>query len=149
MIRKAGAADAPAIRDVVHAAYGHYVTRIGKPPGPMLDDYGARVAADQVWVLLDSGGTIAGILVLDDTPEGAMLLDNVAVVPVAQGKGLGRALIAFAEAEARRRGSHAIRLYTHVLMTENLALYRRLGFMETARVTEKGFERVYMEKPLL
>lgn len=39
-----------------------------------------------------------------------------------------------------------MRLYTNVLMTENLALYGRLGFRETGRVSEKGYERVYMAK---
>lgn len=33
-----------------------------------------------------------------------------------------------------------------MLMTENLALYGRLGFCETGRVSEKGYERVYMAK---
>jgi RimJ/RimL family protein N-acetyltransferase len=33
-------------------------------------------------------------------------------------------------------------------MTENLALYRRLGFRETGRVREKGYDRVYMTKVL-
>ena len=49
---------------------------------------------------------------------------------------------------ASQRGFSVLRLYTHVLMTENIALYVRLGFVETARVTEKGFERVYTEKAL-
>ena len=31
-------------------------------------------------------------------------------------------------------------------MTENLALYRRLGFHETGRISEKGYDRVYMAK---
>ena len=53
-----------------------------------------------------------------------------------------------AEAEARRRGHARLRLYTNVLMTENLALYGRLGFQETAGVSEKGYERVYMAKEL-
>ena len=39
-------------------------------------------------------------------------------------------------------------LYTHVLMVENVAIYRRLGFEETHRVTEKGYDRVYMAKDL-
>ena len=39
MIRIARHHDAPVVRDVVHAAYAHYIARIGKPPGPMLDDY--------------------------------------------------------------------------------------------------------------
>jgi len=130
----------------VHAAYAHYVARIGKPPGPMLDDYAARIAHGQAWVL-EEAGRILGMLVLEAQTDG-FLLDNIAVRPECQGGGHGRTLMAFAETEARRRGWREIRLYTHVLMTENQALYQRLGYVETGRVTEKGFERVYMAKQL-
>lgn len=78
----------------------------------------------------------------------ALLLDNVAVSPSAQGKGYGRTLVAFAEEEARRRGRGEVRLYTNLLMTENIVLYGRLGYRETGRVSEKGYERVYMAKAL-
>ena len=145
MIRPACPEDADAIRRLTQTAYGHYVARMGKPPGPMLDDYDGRVAAGQAWVLEESG-VLAGVLVLEDAGDGTLLLDNVAVAPSAQGKGIGRALIAFAEAEAQRRGLREVRLYTNVLMTEKLALYGRLGFRETGRVREKGYERVYMAK---
>jgi GNAT superfamily N-acetyltransferase len=145
MIRPARPEDGDAVRQLVLAAYGHYVARIDKPPGPMLDDYERRIADGQAWVLEESG-QLAGLLVLEDKGDGTLLLDNVAVAPSAQGKGYGRALVAFAEAEARRRGHAELRLYTHVLMTENLALYARLGFRETGRVSEKGYERVYMAK---
>ena len=57
------------MRDVVHAAYAHYVARIGKPPGPMLDDYAQRIADGQTWVMED-GGRIVGILVLEEAPAG-------------------------------------------------------------------------------
>ena len=143
MIRPAHEGEAGAVRDVVHAAYTHYVARIGKPPGPMLDDYAARIANGQAWVLEDSD-RIVGVLVLEAQAE-ALLLDNIAVRPECQGAGHGRTLMAFAEAEARRRGFTRIRLYTHVLMTENQALYRRLGYAEIGRVTEKGFDRIYMQ----
>ncbi len=146
MIRPAEPGEAVVLRDLVHAAYGHYVARIGKPPGPMLDDYAARIAAGQAWVLEDAG-RIAGVLVLEEQAD-AFLLDNIAVRPECQGAGHGRALMAFAEAEARRRGWREIRLYTHALMTENQALYRRLGYVETGRVAEKGFDRVYMAKAM-
>jgi hypothetical protein len=33
-------------------------------------------------------------------------------------------------------------------MTENIALYTRIGFVETRRISEKGFDRVYMTKQL-
>ena len=146
MIRPARTSEAGAVRDVVHAAYRHYIARIGKEPGPMLDDYARRIADGQAWVLED-GGRIVGILVLEQRPD-ALMLDNIAVLPDAQGTGHGHTLVAFAEAEARRRGYAEIVLYTHVLMTENQSLYRRLGFNEIGRVTEKGFDRVYMRKAL-
>ena len=146
MIRLATLADAGPVRSIVDAAYGHYIARIGKPPGPMLDDYTRRIADRQVWVLEDDG-PIVGILVLEQGPHG-VLLDNIAVLPERQGRGFGRALIEFAEAETRRRGFGEIHLYTHALMSENIALYRRIGFVETQRVTEKGYDRVYMTKRL-
>jgi len=146
MIRIALSQEAAVARDVVHAAYAHYIDRIGKPPGPMQDDYAQRIADRQVWVLEDAGD-IAGILVLEATAAG-WLLDNIAVRPEYQGKGCGRALMQFAEAEVARRGYRDIYLYTHALMTENIALYRRLGYIETHRISEKGFDRVYMTKSL-
>lgn len=145
MIRLADPADTEAVRQLVQDAYGHYVARLGRPPGPMLDDYARRIADQQVWVL-EEDGTLAGLLVLEDAQDGTLLLDNVAVAPFAQGRGHGRALVAFAEAEARRRGHGTVRLYTNGLMTENLALYRRLGFREAGQVSEMGYERVYMTK---
>jgi ribosomal protein S18 acetylase RimI-like enzyme len=146
MIRAATTADVEPVRAVVDAAYGHYIARIGKPPGPMLDDYARRIADRQTWVLED-GGRIVGILVLEQGSSG-LLLDNIAVLPDCQSKGIGRALIEFAETEARRRAFPEIHLYTHALMIENIALYRRLGFVETDRRSEKGYERVYMTKRL-
>ena len=145
--RLARPAEADTLRRIVDEAYGHYIERMGKRPGPMLDDYSKRVEDGQAWVL-EQDGTIAGFVVLEDGDEGALLLDNIAVSPSAQGQGVGRHLIAFTESEARRRGCQQVRLYTHVLMVENIALYNRLGFQETGRVSEKGFDRVYMAKSL-
>ncbi len=145
-IRLAVPAEADTLRAIVHDAYRHYISRMGKPPGPMQDDYTARIAAGQAWVLEDAG-QVVGVLVLEDQ-EGGCLLDNIAVRPSGQGKGYGRDLLRFAEDTARARGFAAIILYTHVLMVENQALYRRIGYVETGRVNEKGFERVYMRKTL-
>jgi ribosomal protein S18 acetylase RimI-like enzyme len=77
-----------------------------------------------------------------------LLLDNIAVRPDRQRRGFGRRLIGLAESEARRRGYSEIRLYTHETMTENIALYRRLGFVETGRGHQSGYDRVFMSKPL-
>ncbi len=131
--------DAGAIRELVRTAYAHYVPLLGREPFPMIDDYPARIAARQAW-------WIPGVAVLVLADEDGLLLDNIAVAEAARGKGVGRALIAFAEAEARRRGHARLWLYTNEKMVENIALYTRLGFVETGREEQKGFRRVFMEK---
>jgi ribosomal protein S18 acetylase RimI-like enzyme len=144
VIRPATPADRPTVETIVRDAYSVYRARMDKPPGPMLDDYAALIADGAVSVL-DEDGEIRAILVLLPQSD-HLLLDNIAVRPDSQGMGLGRRLIAFAEAEAYRLGFAEVRLYTHQTMTENIALYTRLGFVETGRGRENGYDRVFMTK---
>jgi GNAT superfamily N-acetyltransferase len=146
VIRRAGPADREAVEAIVDAAYSVYIERIGKPPGPMLDDYARLIDRGAVNVLEEPGGVAAIIVLL--TKRDHLLLDNIAVRPDRQGQGLGRRLIGFAEAEARRLGHAELRLYTHAMMSENIALYARLGFVETGRRHDAGYDRVFMTKPL-
>ncbi|MCS4249862.1 N-acetyltransferase [Pseudomonas sp. BIGb0164] len=146
MMRPANAHDVAAIEAIVEAAYSPYITRIGRQPGPMLENYQALVAAGGVHVL-DNAGQVQGFIILLDAPD-ALLLDNLAVAPQAQGLGLGRHLMDFAEHQARDAGYSAIRLYTNVAMTENIALYTRRGYSETHRAEAHGLHRVYMRKTL-
>ena len=145
MIRRAEPADRGAVETIVAMAYAEYVERIGRPPGPMLDDYAALIAADAVSVWAEPNGTITALIVLLPKPD-HLLLDNIAVHPDRQG--LGRQLIAFAEVEANRLGHSELRLYTHATMIENITLYRRLGFAETGRGQQAGYDRVFMTKHL-
>ncbi|WP_207540177.1 GNAT family N-acetyltransferase [Sabulicella rubraurantiaca] len=146
MPRLAKAGEAEALHDLVRGAYAHYVPRLGREPFPMTDDYAARIRAGQAWVE-EQDGQILGVLVLEDTPEG-LLLDNIAVAASLRGQGIGRKLLRFVEEEALRRGHPRVWLYTNEKMTENIALYTRLGYAETHRGEEKGFRRVFMEKRL-
>lgn len=129
---------------IVANAYQKYVERIGKPPGPMLDDYSVHVRAHAAWVA-EVGGEAVGLIVL--LPEDDhLLLDNVAIDPAYRGRKIGRALLAFAEKEATRRGYPELRLYTHEKMTENLAMYPALGWEETGRGEQCGYRRVFFRK---
>jgi ribosomal protein S18 acetylase RimI-like enzyme len=146
-LRPATAADVPALAELVRAAYGHYVERIGGAPGPMTDDYDEVVRTRDVTVA-ESGGQIAGLIVVGAGDEG-FVIDNVAVAPAHRGRGVGRLLLEHAEAAARGAGFDSIYLYTHELMTENQALYARIGYVEYARRAHGNARLVYMRKALM
>ena len=144
MIRPAVAVDQAAVESVVNAAYTPWMDIIGGRPLPMGADYAELIAAGQVWVL----DPLEGLIVL--VPEdGILLIENVAVSPAAQGRGLGRRLLAFAEEQARAHGLSALRLYTNEKMVSNIALYERLGYVETRRENINGRCAVHVRKPLL
>jgi GNAT superfamily N-acetyltransferase len=142
--RRATADDLPAIRAVIDAAYARYLTRMDKPPAPMFRDYGPSIEAGTTWV---TGSPITAVLTLYPR-EDHLYVENVAVAPSAQGRGLGRALMEFAEQEAARRRLNRMALVTHEAMTENQAIYAHLGYVEIERRAEDGYRRIYMEKPL-
>jgi GNAT superfamily N-acetyltransferase len=131
---------------VVRDAYSPYIERIGRPPAPMTADYARLIGEGSVYVL-DAGGEVAGLVVLIPSP-GYLLVENVAVAPAFQGRGLGRRLMGFAECEAGRRGLAEVCLYTNEAMVENLRFYPSLGYAEAGRAVEHGFARVYFRKTL-
>lgn len=145
-IRPAAVTDAPVIARCVDAAYGKYIELIGRPPAPMFEDY-AEVTRSREVVVAQYEGAVVGVLVFEMSGEG-FFIDNVAVTPMHQGKGIGRALLEFAESRALAAGCLSVRLYTNEAMTENLALYEKLGYVEYDRRIESGYKRVYMRKSL-
>lgn len=143
-LRRATDADAPAVRGVVRDAYAKYVQRMGREPMPMTADYALAVRENQIWLAGDPPAIDA---ILELVPEADhLLIANIAVRSDRQGAGLGRQLLDFADAEAKRQGYNELRLYTHITMTENVAMYEHLGWEETDRGGQDGFERVFMRK---
>ena len=144
--RQVTAADLPAVRAVIEAAFAPYEARIGQKPAPMTDDHAAQIAAGNV-MLIDGDGCVAAVLVLH--PEaGEMVVDTLAVDPARQGQGLARILMTWAECRARESGLGALRLYTNAAMTTAIGLYGRCGYVETGRAVENGFRRVHFRKDL-
>lgn len=145
-MRPARPQDADGFAQCVAAAYRVYIPRMGQPPGPMLADYAEEIARHQVWVAEVNGEIIGGLVLIPYDDH--LLLDNIAVHPTYQGQGVGHTLLELADAEAMLQGYSELRLYTHVMMTENIALYTRMGWIETHRGEQNGYERVFMRKLL-
>jgi len=142
-IRTAQATDVSAVREIVASAYEPWATALGFRPLPMDDDYAALIEAGCVFVAGQEG--VDGVIVLVDEGD-CLLVENVAVRPELQGRGIGQALLAFAEEEAARHGLSALRLYTHEKMASNVALYLKLGYVETGREPVSVGSRVHLRK---
>jgi ribosomal protein S18 acetylase RimI-like enzyme len=125
-LRQATPADAAAIRELTREAYAKWVPLIGREPKPMTANYDEAVARHR-FDLLYVDGTLAA-LIETIRERDHLLVENVAVSPSFQGRGLGRRLMAHAEVLARELGFAAIRLYTNQRFAENIALYCRLGY---------------------
>lgn len=145
-LRPAMPRDVPGITACVCEAYTPLIERIGRQPGPMVDDYMDVLRHCQVHVAT-VGEKVVGVVVLAATHDG-LRLDNVAVRPAVKGKGIGRMLMEFAEMEAKRQGYDSIYLYTNERLDENIHLYSRMGYVEYDRRPDCGFPRVFMRKAL-
>jgi ribosomal protein S18 acetylase RimI-like enzyme len=145
-IRQASPGDEAIITDITNAAYAKYVPLMGRKPQPMTTDYQRILAEHPVWIAW-VGEQPAGVLVLMHEPED-MLIYSVAVLPEFQKAGLGRRLLARAETQAQQAGYDHIRLFTNGLMEANIALYTRLGYVETRREPFHGLTIVHMRKSL-
>ena len=145
-IRKANPSDLPAIKACAFDAYAIYVDRIGREPAPMVADFAASIERSRLHVALEDG-QLAGFVVFYPQRD-HVHLENVAVNPGFQRRGIGSRLVAFVEQAARQDGFGRVELYTNARMTENLELYPRLGYERFDRRVEDGFDRIYFCKTL-
>ena len=146
-IRRAQAKDEPAVRQCAEEAYEQYVAAIGKKPAPMVANFVSLIASEHVYVADDLDDDLLGFIVFFQKGD-HMFLENVAVRRNATGRGVGKRLIAFCEEIAKDANLGSVKLYTNEKMTANLSLYPHLGYQETERRREDGFNRIYFEKTI-
>ncbi|MFB4281388.1 GNAT family N-acetyltransferase [Nonomuraea sp. MTCD27] len=70
------------------------------------------------------------------------------VDPATRGLGLGRRLLAEAEARAAGHGARTLRLETNRALTEAIALYRASGYAEVAAFNDEPYAHHWFEKRL-
>lgn len=150
MMRQATAADAAAVLALTREAYTRWVAVTGREPLPMRVDYAEALKMHRFDLLYEGAALAALIETAREPAEGPdhLLIVNVAVSPAFQKRGLGRRLMAHAEALARDGGFAEIRLYTNSLMAENIALYKRLGYCIDREQPSGTSVQVFMSKAL-
>jgi GNAT superfamily N-acetyltransferase len=132
-LRRAVAVDAGAVLALTRMAYAKWVPLIGREPKPMSADYERAVAEHMIDLWEESGELLA---LIEMVPEGDFLLvENIAVRPGQQGRGIGKKLLHHAERLALSLGYDNVRLYTNAAFQSNLQFYTRHGYHEFQRVT--------------
>ncbi len=142
-IREANINDENGLKECMISAYTSYVERLkGAFLPPLEADYKEEILNFPVWVVEENNVIIGGLVLFFEKEKASIL--NVAVHPKAQGRGLGKFLINFAEKEAIKNECVKINLATHILLTENILFYEKLGF----EVTDSDENKIYMMKNL-
>ena len=127
-LRRAVATDASAVLALTRMAYAKWVPLIGREPKPMTADY-ERAVAEHIIDLWEEGGELLALIEM--IPEAdCLLVENIAVRPGLQGKGIGDKLLHHAERLARSLGFGSVRLYTNAALQSNLQFYARRGYQE-------------------
>jgi GNAT superfamily N-acetyltransferase len=143
--RRAAASDAPAIRELSRTAYATWVPIIGREPLPMTADYDRAVIEHMIDLVEERGQLMALIEMIPRQDH--LLIENVAVRPDQQGRGLGDLLLRHAEELAVSEGYSETKLYTNAAFVSNLNFYSKRGYAEYRREkTMTGSTVVYMRK---
>ncbi len=130
--------DWPGLLDLIHRAFAGMEGRIDPPSS--LHRLTAQALADQpgeVWVI---GTPPVACVILTPQPD-LLYVGKLAVDPAARRQGHARRLLDLAAERAQAMGLEALELQTRVELVENHALFRHLGFVQTAATAHPGFER--------
>ena len=120
---------------MVHAAFAQFT-----PPSGVLKETAANLADRQrdgfVLVAMDGDQFVGSVFCAEK--DGALYLTRMATRPDRQKRGIGRALVQAAEDEARRSRMPALLLRVRQTLPENLAYFRKLGFVVIGEGQEGG-----------
>jgi tRNA threonylcarbamoyladenosine biosynthesis protein TsaE len=128
------------IHRLTQAAFARH--QILEPPSGAGRESLEQVAADLArggGAVADMDGRPVGCLRWDLPESGDFHVRRVAVDPALQGRGLGRALMSWAESEAARRGHAGVTVGVRIALPGNIAFYRRLGYEITGEHCHEGF----------
>lgn len=102
---------------------------------------GAYAPPQGALLLAELEGTVVGLAAMRPLPCGSAEMKRMYLRPAARGRGVGRALAEAIVAAARAGGYRRIRLDTQRDFGAAVALYRSLGFAETARYNDNPLPR--------
>ncbi len=146
-MRLATADDHDAVESCVREVFEPYAEPIGRPPWPLLADHAEMISRGFVHLAVNEIDEVIGLVVLWSAGSAAQL-EIFAAPARSQGTGVGRTMLDFVERWALERGHTTITLYVNAKAPEAMGFWRRMGFVETGRRAESGYDRVYFSRPV-
>ncbi|MEI4486805.1 N-acetyltransferase family protein [Frigidibacter sp. MR17.14] len=145
-IRQATAADTPAICDYWNPLIRDTIVTFSseeRTPEGLAATIDERAAKGWPFLLgVDAGGTILGHVTYAQFRAGNgyvhTMEHTVILSPAAQGRGIGRALMAALEAHGRAAGVHLMVGGVSAGNAAGLGFHRALGYVEAGRVAQAG-----------
>jgi ribosomal protein S18 acetylase RimI-like enzyme len=143
--------DAAAAAALIREAFAQMSAPVDPPPSALRETE-ATVAAGIAGgggACAEAAGLLVGV-VLWAAQDGGLYIGRLSVRPGWRGRGIARALVAEAEAEARRRRLPRLLLSTRLALADNRRLFASCGFRETGQHAHPGYAVptfVDMEKP--
>ncbi|MFN7101255.1 MAG: GNAT family N-acetyltransferase [Pseudorhizobium sp.] len=133
---------------LIHSAFA-YMDNVIDPPSSAKGLTAASLAEkaknEIAFLAVEEGQLLGCIFCRSDLPD-CLYIGKLAVHPDAQGKGLGRRLLAQAESAARQGARSQLRLETRIELTGNHATFAHWGFVKTAERSHPGYDRAtYIE----
>lgn len=151
-VRRAETSDAAVLADLVRLAFSTQSRPTIPPPGALKET--AATIAEQIsrggGAIVEDGGTIIGAIFWNEE-DGGLHVGRLSVHPAHRERGIGGALMAEAEREARQRGLPCLRLGVRLVLEDNRRFFGSCGFVETTLHRHEGFSKptwVMMERRL-
>jgi predicted N-acetyltransferase YhbS len=151
-IREATTNDIPALLHVIHTAFQEYRGQLDPPSGAhaeTIESLRDKLATAKV-AIAESAGKIVGCVFFKSEP-GRVYISRLSVLPNERRRGIGSALMDFAEEWARREELERAYLGVRIVLTEQQSYYARRGYRVIGEARHPGFaEPTYllMEKTL-
>lgn len=147
IFRPARIEDASFLSELAWAAYSKYSINMNKLPRPVYYNYHDLILKGDTFVALNNKNII-GMATLS-LRDNYLLIQNIAISPQFQRKGLGKRFINYAKKISISKNISEMRLWTNEKMPGNLEMYISHGFQETHRQEIEGHRLIYLKKILI
>jgi GNAT superfamily N-acetyltransferase len=128
--------------DLILASFAYMDGRIDPPSSALAltpANLEAKAISEIAYAALE-GEQLVGCIFCRPEVE-SLYVGKLAVLPEAQGKGIGKRLLGLAETTAQELGLGSLRLETRIELIDNHATFAAWGFRKTAENRHAGFDR--------